>query len=378
MLRELRDISASMDMVSSSLGRMEDHMVVMKRDLADSSADLQMQTQMLRDNADAHHAAATAVSALAAARGGGGGGDRYYIRTGGGGGGGGGGGSRGGGSGGSGGGGDLPGGSGAFVPWRGGGFQAVKFWGMAIAEFAATAVPALIAAGSAAAVGMQGAQDVMVRAKAISAASESIGPAFGQSTSSYLGLPGYLSQAQDAARGGVYELAGAGINFARMGKGTFSQMGTSTLSMIDRGTANMLINYQKRQAAGGGMGDLLGGGTEWLRRYGDLFSNLGSTVMNLAPYEPGIGGDVLNTLVGGTGFLKQATQDIPGPLLGAIMAGEGGMRWGKAVLGGKGLLGRVLGLGKVKGIGGLVGKAGGAVRRGAPGERPRGAWASAW
>ena len=45
--------------------------------------------------------------------------------------------------------------------------------------------------------------------------------------------------------------------------------------------------------------------------------------MNLAPYEPGIGGDVLNTLVGGTGFLKQITQDIPGPILGGIMAAEG-------------------------------------------------------
>lgn len=259
---------------------------------------------------------------------------------------------------GGGGGGSGGGGGGSFVPWRGGGFQAVKFWGMAIAEFAATAVPALVAAGSAAAVGMQGAQDVLIRAKAIGAASQSIGPAFGQSTSSYLGLPGYLSQAQDAARGGVYELAGAGINFARAGSGQFSQMGVNTIAMIDRGTANMLINYKNRQAAGKGAGGLLGGGTDWLRRYGDLFSNLGNTAMNLAPYEPGLGGDVLNTLVGGTGLLKQATQDIPGPILGAIMAGEGGMRWGKAALSGKGLLGRVLGLGKVGGIGGLLSKGG--------------------
>ena len=349
MLRELRDISASMDQVSSSMGRMEDHMVVMKRDLGDSSADLMQQTQMLRDNADAHTAAAKAVTAHSAAHQ-----NAVFVPSGGGGGGG------GDGSGGGGGGGGGLGfyGSGAFVPWRGGGFQAIKFWGMAIAEFAATAVPALMAAGAASVVGMKGAEDVLVRAKAISTTATALGPAFGQTVGSYLGTSGTLGRYQEMARGGVYELAGAGINFANLGGGAFSQMGLSTLAMVDRGAADMLINYRNRQKAGKSAGDLMGGGTEWLRRYGDLFSNLGSTVLNLAPYEPGLGGDVLNTLVGGTGFLKQMTQDIPGPILGGIMAAEGGMRWGKAALGGKGLLGRVLGLRKVGGLGGLLGKAG--------------------
>jgi len=351
MLRELRDISASMDQVTSSMGRMEDHMVAIKRDVADSSADLMMQTQILRDNADAHNAAADAVAAHAAAHQNAG---STYIRMGGGGGG-----HGGGGDGtGSGGGGLGFYGSGAFVPWRGGGFQAIKFWGMAIAEFAATAVPALIAAGAASAVGMKGAEDTILRAKAIATTASALGSAYGVTTGSYLGLSGTLGRAQAADRGGVYELAGAGINFLNAGSGAFTQLGTSTLSMIDRGTANMLLNYKARQAKGGGLGDMLGGGTEWLRRYGDLFGNLGDTVMNLAPYEPGLGGDVLNSLVGGTGLLKQITQDVPGPILGTIMAAEGGSRWGKALLGGKGLLGRVLGLRKVGGIGGLIGKAG--------------------
>ena len=34
MIRELRDISASMDQATSSMGRMEDHMAVMRRDVA--------------------------------------------------------------------------------------------------------------------------------------------------------------------------------------------------------------------------------------------------------------------------------------------------------------------------------------------------------
>ena len=240
MIRELRDISASMDQVTDSLGRMEDHMVVMKRDLADSSADLMQQTQMLRDNADAHNAAANAVTAHSAAHQ-----HAVFVPSGGGGGG-------GGGSGGGGGGGGGLGfyGSGAFVPWRGGGFQAVKFWGMAIAEFAATAVPALIAAGAASAVGMKGAEDVMLRAKAIATTATALGPAYGMTIGSYLGTSGTLGRYQNMARGGVYELAGAGINFANAGSGAFSQMGLSTIAMMDRGAANMLNNYKDRQAAG--------------------------------------------------------------------------------------------------------------------------------
>ena len=353
MVRHLKDISTYMDMATDSMGRMEDHLASIGRNTGDSNTALARQTQILRDNADAHRSAADAVTALATAHRNTGGGGGGFAPSGGGGG------SSAGGSGGGGHGGMGFYGSGAFVPWRGGGFQAVKFWGMAIAEFAATAVPALMAAGAASVVGMKGAEDVMLRAKAISTTATALGPAYGQTVGSYIGTSGTLGRYQNMARGGVYELAGAGINFANAGSGAFSQMGLSTIAMMDRGVANMLNNYKDRQAAGkGGLGDMMGGGTEWLRRYGDLFSNLGSTVMNLAPYEPGLGGDVLNTLVGGTGFLKQMTQDIPGPLLGGIMAAEGGMRWGKAALGGKGLLGRVLGLRKVGGLGGLLSKGG--------------------
>ena len=204
---------------------------------------------------------------------------------------------------------------------------------------------------------MKGAEDVMLRAKAISTTATALGPAYGQTIGSYIGTSGTLGRYQNMARGGVYELAGAGINFANAGTGAFSQMGLSTIAMMDRGAANMLNNYKDRQAAGKGGAGLMSGGTEWLRRYGDLFSNLGNIGLNLAPYEPGIGGDVLNTLVGGTGFLKQMTQDIPGPILGAIMAVEGGPALvGRRLLGGKGLLGRVLGLRKVGGLGGLIGR----------------------
>src|SRR5439155_17648784 len=85
------------------------------------------------------------------------------------------------------GGGGGGGGGGGFVPWRGGGWPAVRFWGMMAAEVAATVVPALTAAGSAALVGVQSIEAMVPRYKAISAASESIGKAYGITTGTFLG-----------------------------------------------------------------------------------------------------------------------------------------------------------------------------------------------
>src|SRR6185312_14074020 len=79
MVRHLQDISTYMDMATDSMGRMEDHLVVISKNAQDSSTDLMMQTQILRDNADAHHAAANAVTALSAAQAAGGGGGRGGV-----------------------------------------------------------------------------------------------------------------------------------------------------------------------------------------------------------------------------------------------------------------------------------------------------------
>ena len=68
-VRHLKDISTYMDIATDSMGQMEDHLLSIKRDAADSSVALAAQTQVLRANADAHNAAAPAVTALAAATG---------------------------------------------------------------------------------------------------------------------------------------------------------------------------------------------------------------------------------------------------------------------------------------------------------------------
>lgn len=267
-----------------------------------------------------------------------------------------------GGGGGRGGGGGAP----SFVPWAGGGAAAVRFWGMMAAETAATVVPALAAAGTAALVGVQSVEAMIPRYKAIFSTSEALGSAFNMTTGKFLGGGTALQQAQDRFQGGGYVLAGNLLSIIQGGGGQgFIDMGGQTLGMLARGTSQMAVNFSQ-----GGMGkrlsDMLGGGPEYLRQFGDIGANLGNTLLNVAPNLPGVGQDMLATLSGGTGLLAMLSRDVPGPLIGALLSYEAASRWGPALAGGQGLIGRMLGLRGVGGIGGLIGKAGGFLAERAP------------
>jgi hypothetical protein len=367
MIRELRDISASMDQATSSMGRMEEHLVAIKRDVADSSADLMMQTQVLRDNASAHTAAADAVTTLAAAHrnagGGGGGWGTAAAAAAGGAAGRGGGGGRGRwtaaayGAAGAGAGPDFPPGSAGAQANAIVGF--VKRWWapvhwaiMATNEVLATAGPAVAAAGAATLVGWQGVEQMVPRIKAINATAESIGPAYGITSGQYLGTGRTLQNFQDRATGGVYELGGAGINLMRGGAGSFGQMGLNTIAMLDRGVAGMQVNMAQRGTMGT-LAQMLGGGTEYMRTFGDIGANVGNMFLGLGPHLPGVGGDYLSALkgitgaaAGGIGFMNQHGM---GSALGLGLAGEAGLRVGTPMVG---LLGRLLG-GTGRGLAGL-------------------------
>jgi len=250
------------------------------------------------------------------------------------------------------------GGGGSFVPWRGGGWNAVRFWGMMTAEVAATVVPALTAAGAAALVGVQSIEAMVPRYKAIFTTSEALGDAFNMTTGKFLGGGTALQTAQDRAQGAGYDIAGSLLGILQSGGGQgFIDMGTNTLSMLDRGFAQMAINFTKG-GTGKRLSDALGGGPEYLRQFGDIGANIGNTLLNVAPNLPGVGQDLLSTVQGGTGLLARITRDTPGPVIGALLSYEAASRWGPALLGGEGLIGRMLGLKGVGGLGGLISKGG--------------------
>ena len=242
----------------------------------------------------------------------------------------------------------------AITGWAGRVAPAVHYVTMAIAELAATVIPAAVALGSAGFVGLQGGQQMYTRFMAINDVMQSLGGAYGGTTGSFLGLQPKLQQLQDYAQGGVYDIAGAGINILKSGVGaSFGQMGVQTIAMIDRGIADMQDNMAAR-GTGQQLGALLGGGTGYLRQFGDIASNLGNIVLGLAPHLPGVGGDWLSTVEGITGGLAGGIGGLNrahlGDILGGLMAGEAGWRLGTPLVGlaGKGLTG----------LGGLAARAG--------------------
>ena len=309
----------------------------------DSSADLMMQTQLLRDNADAHncrgYGGRCSRGSAGDAEAEGAGEARPWL---------------------------LPlvlrqaeegAEGGGFVPWAGGGWQAVRFWGMMGAEIASTVVPAVVAAGSAALVGAQGFEQLQNRAQAVYTVSEALGSSLNKTAGQFFGGGNALQTAQNQFEGGVYGLAGAGINIAKSGAGGgFLQMGGQTLAMLDRAAASTVLNVTQGNT-GQKLLSALGGGTGYLQQFGQIGANLGTSLLNFAPNLPGVGSDLLSTLTGASGGLR-GFSELPSPLLKSFFTYEAASRWLPAILGGQGLIGRMLGLRGVGGVGGLLGKVG--------------------
>jgi hypothetical protein len=383
MVQHLKDISTYMDMATDSMGRMETHLGVISRNVADSADGMRAQTQTLRDNADAHDAAAEAttrfVRATRDAAGTVGRGSRSgynltenltpfadlyggSLRGGMPGGGGGGGwgaaalaaAAAGGGGGGGGGGGALAGAAAGGLASKifGGALptlQAAHMITMLTMETLSTVIPAAVAAGAAGAVGLQAGQNLYLRGNAMYNAQEALGGAYGNQTfGTMLGLSRNLQNAQNLAQGGVFGIGGGLRDLVGQGSGAFTGMGVQTIAMVDRGIAAMVLHNRMQQVTGA-----MAGGTGFLRTFGDIGANIGDTLLNLAPNLPGIGPGLIGGLKGITGAAAFATGHIPGPLLGAGLAAEAGWRWGGPVLGG-GKLPGWLGGAKFGGLAGLA------------------------
>src|SRR5712664_857382 len=226
-------------------------------------------------------------------------------------------------------------------------------------EMLATVGPAVVAASMGALVGMQGVEQVAPRVSAIFKTAESIGNTMGVTAGQYMGLKtGFLQGAQNLATGATPELLGAGINIMKAGAGgPFVQLGSNTVAMVDRFAATLTQDFQKG-GLGQKLGNIVGGGTGYLQQFGDVAANLGNAFVNMAPNLPGVGGDLLGILTGGTGVLASGTKWLGG-MLGPLLAGEAGLRWGPGIVGGAGRgiarFGNILGdVGK----GGLLSKIG--------------------
>lgn len=218
-------------------------------------------------------------------------------------------------------------------------------------EILATVGPAIVAAGMGGLVGVQGGEQFVPRAKAIFNTAESLGGSLGITAGNAFGLKtATLQNAQDLATGNMFGLAGAATNILKAGAGgPFVQLGLDTNAMVARFAATLTQDFQT-----GGMGPKLGnlvtGGAGYLQQIGDVVANIGKTFANVAPNLPGVGGDLLSTLSGGTGALASLT-GMAGGFLGPVLSFEAASRWGPPMMG---MLGRTLGrFGRLPGLGGL-------------------------
>ena len=104
-------------------------------------------------------------------------------------------------------------------------------------EVASQVIPALVAAGAAAAVGLQGGVAAAQRGQGIYAAGESLGGAYGVTPGQLFGMGSGYQVAQNQATGGVYGIIGNLMRLASSGTGQGGilgpgGMGVQTVAMI--------------------------------------------------------------------------------------------------------------------------------------------------
>ena len=227
----------------------------------------------------------------------------------------------------------------------GGGFRAFGWlsanalhWIIAGAlEILAVAVPALVAFGSAAYVGLQGFTNVYEHIKAVYGATEATGQQAGQTAGELMGLQGALQAAQNAANPIAYSILGSAIITLNEHFGNLWQTGTQVLDMLQTFAARVAVDFAPGGSMGGTVDELLSHMTEDLRGIGELFGNLGHALLTFASQMPGLAEILLGSFAGIAGALSNVLQFVSkfqlfgASLLTVFMGFEEFNRWGGLV-----------------------------------------------
>jgi SLT domain-containing protein len=232
---------------------------------------------------------------------------------------------------------------------------------MGIFEFSAVFIPAMVAAGAAAAVLNQGFLDVYDGLKGMEIAGEALGPIFGKTQGDMLGLGHSLQIAQNAADPDAYEILGEaiiGVNdatghlndqlgavthtagTAAGGISVFGQMGLAVGNILEKFAADIDIDLQNgmKQFTG-----LLADGAQDLVEFGQILGNIGHAILNLASAMPGLAEIVLKIIDGFSDLIK-VISELPPIFLTVVFGIEEAYRWSGLLVGVFGLVGRAIAL----------------------------------
>jgi hypothetical protein len=195
-------------------------------------------------------------------------------------------------------------------------------------EFLAVFIPAMVAAGGAAAVMAQGIGDVYDHAMAMYTAQEATANVLHQTIGEWVGMKSVLQSAQNAADPRIFELLGAGINIAKASAGSFVAEGVQVLGILDNFAAK--ISGELTGALGKQLTGLLSGGAQDLAEFGQILGNVGHVIVNLAGDMPGLARVLLDVFAGASKVLEVFTS-MPGIIITVAMAFEEFWRWGGLV-----------------------------------------------
>ena len=197
-------------------------------------------------------------------------------------------------------------------------------------------IPAMVAAGGAAAVMAEGIGNVQTHLTAMYDAQEATANIFHTTTGEMVGMKSILQQAQTAADPHVYDCSARRSTSSRPTPGGSSPRAPRwwaswTISpRRSRATCQGALGAQAAQPAVRRGGDLTA--------FGQVLGNVGHALLNFASDMPGLA-HVLLGVVDGASKLIEIFSSMPGKIITGYMALEEFNRWGSLVVGGMGRLG---------------------------------------
>lgn len=317
MLRELRDAAADLTAQTTYLDEALTALGIIQRDTADSSADLMMQTELLRvgfDGLDTRLDAVIAHLGLLS-------GALLTTRS----------------------------AMGAVNNAAGSGTRSWTIWGQnaatvihwiisGTAELLAVLVPATVAAGAWAFAWVQGATNVYQHLNALFTATEALGQASGQTYGEMLGLKGVWQQIQNEANPDVYQALGAALNIVKEQFGGLAETGLQVGQIFDTFMAKLVYDFSAAGGAGKTTDEILQNMVPDLTRVGEVFGNLGHFIASAASQMPGLAELLLRILADGIGLASAIAQlaarfSYAGiSILTLVMGLEEFNRWGSLVV----------------------------------------------
>jgi hypothetical protein len=202
-------------------------------------------------------------------------------------------------------------------------------------EVLAVLIPALVAVGAAADVGLQGVTETADRMRSLYSVTESLGGAFNITGGMVYGLKGNLQAAQNAADPQIWELLGEGIKAVGDSSGWFITMGEQVIQILDAFGARIDTDVDSNMKQ---MQSVLGDGAKDLKEFGEVFGNLGMAIFSAASQMPGLAEVLLGLLADITRVISVVVQFsgefrfMGVSVLTVTMALEEFMRWGGLVV----------------------------------------------